>query len=498
MIIRCFVFVLIFVLSSVQGWTFQENRESFSNQKEQRSIQIIAKIIEASNSKKADLVWPGYQIGSLPTIITFENGHVYAFNLNSSDPAWQQISINGYQVLFAEKDKWGATKTPLQTKFPIENQIAFVFCLDMIKMDPYLPFMVFVHERFHAYQFDHFTEKEAKEENYLDHLNVENLALMQLEEKILADFLKIKGSTNNEIESKTSLLRDFVAVNKTRSQFMNRVSVDMEKDQQIMEGLADYVSIKMFDVFPLLPQFEGRKRLLHTMEQYSRDPDISQRALKWRHYGVGATLGYALDHLKLLNWKKQVEEQRISPLELLEINLNLNDKEITSRLANVKTAYGYEKIKQQVQKTINTYEQNLAQIIQNYNQSSGIPITIEKPADLIINGGGYVKQMLYMADSSTLSLDDTSFSTTTDNLWKLQLKNVPVVFQQKSGHKKFKINKTTNFEIDQKSIKIEEFFRKGQNQSFETISFKDEKCEFESSHSGNLKIMNGELAIIFN
>ena len=70
--------------------------------------------------------------------------------------------------------------------------------------------------------------KEAK--NYEDHLNIENLTLMQLEEKILINYLK-----SGDVEK----LKDFLGSQSDTSRDDDAGFVGHELDQQKMEGLAD-------------------------------------------------------------------------------------------------------------------------------------------------------------------------------------------------------------------------------------------------------------------
>ena len=66
-----------------------------------------------------------------------------------------------------------------------------------------------------------------------------------------------------------------------------------------MEGLADYVSFKTFDVLNVFDQYNANKKLQRMLEMYAKSPDITERAVKWRHYGVGAAMGYGLDFLQV-------------------------------------------------------------------------------------------------------------------------------------------------------------------------------------------------------
>src|SRR5262249_44542563 len=136
-----------------------------------------------------DTIWPGFRL-QVPAILTFKSGHVLAFQLNSQNSSWKKLSVNGQLALFSETDEWGVLGSPLNQSFSIEGQNAYTFTFDMFENDPFLPFLVFVHERFHQHQAEFFkNDSQIEQGSYDDHLNLENLALIKLEEAILVDYL---------------------------------------------------------------------------------------------------------------------------------------------------------------------------------------------------------------------------------------------------------------------------------------------------------------------
>ena len=122
-------------------------------------------------------VWPNYNMCTRPMIITFGNGHMYAFNLRSNSPEWKRKTHEGIEILYSNQDKWGIITAPMQFNFEIEGQEAFIFRLDMMEGPAFMPFFVMVHERFHVYQIEHFaSEKRNAENEYPESSHVENSA----------------------------------------------------------------------------------------------------------------------------------------------------------------------------------------------------------------------------------------------------------------------------------------------------------------------------------
>jgi len=438
---------------------------------------------------KAKEPWPGYQISSTPTIITFKNGHVFALGLNSPNSHWKTLSEG---VQFSDHDEWGATSTPMQANFIIENKKSFVFQLDHSVDDTIeKPFMVLVHERFHQFQFGAFALMKGRSSSgYRDHMNAENLVLMQIEEKLLLDYLKI-GSKE--------ILRDFVAVNQTRRQMIDMQSSQHEIEQQMMEGLADYVSIKIFDETPIFKGFDGKQQLINTLEKYASHPDITQRAMKWRHYGVGATLGYVLDDLNIPDWKEKVQRYSQSQEEQLEIALPMTDQEIATRVEQVKSAYNYEDLKVRTTSIINAYKRFLDDVMRDYTDQPGVEVSVGRIRSTGQSGGGFSKRLIYMANGTVLALEDDSFASSSDQAWHLRLDKVPFALKGKGGEITFKVEEELSLFIDGQTYKAKELAQISTQKRFNSISWKGQKTAFGCEmRSGKLWTDNGCIRIEFD
>ncbi len=453
-----------------------------SNPPEQE-LAALSVIAQAVNTKP---IWPAYDLASDPTIITFKNGHVYALNLNSSDSAWTTLDLGNTKVQYSEKDLWNVTSAPMMANFPIEHHEAFVFQIDLMQQEGTLPYLVFVHERFHRHQFRHFVNNLHGPTHYEDHLNVENLALLQLEEKILKDYLLTQDK---------DILRDFMAVNKTRRNLMHKASVMHELDQQKMEGLADYVSVKLFDEYRIQPKFNGREHLMKTLETYIKNDHLSERAMKWRHYGVGATLGYALDDLQVTGWKEKVQQEGAYQVLLLEEQLALSQAEIEERLAQVKAAYDYQAISSSTQSKIENYNQYLLSLEKDYESLPGISLTVGQAKRSGQTGGGTTAGIIYLSDGSALSIGDDSFAASLDNQWRLRLNKIPYVYQGRGGEKTFKVEEELVIYLDNKAHTLKDI--KG-TLAFHTLSWKGKQTEFISEEiPGQISLQDNRVVIDF-
>jgi hypothetical protein len=491
---KVLLLIVILIISGFASVFALANTESHDklDPQEIRSVAIVADILDSLRSEtdeEDNKVWPGYDISESPTVLTFENGHIYAFNLQSKDPTWKKLNVKGNKVLFSDHDAWGFTKSHMFTNFLIDNQEAFVIRIDLIKGSPILSYMVFVHERFHRYQQENFIlDKRPKE--YLDHLNDQNLALMQLEELLLTEFLRSVG------KRKLELLKDFAAVNKTRRSLLQPASIDLETDQEKIEGLAEYVSARIFDCYPIFRNFSGEQHFLHNVEQYASDDNISDRAIKWRHYGVGAVMGYALDFLNVKDWKKEIEKGK-SQSELLHQSLALAEVDVAKRLERIKQRYQFEEIQKRISKTIHQYHKELEDLSVQYNNLEGVEVFLSAPPLADLSGGGSTAHTFYMPDGGTLSLEDSSITASADGTWKISIET-PFLFQNQKGDKTFKLDKETQVIIDGKQVSLHHLQAAKIRRSFHRIKLKGKNCEFTTSCQGQLQIHNGQLAITFN
>lgn len=459
---------------------------------EKETIESVDQLIK-ENTLRGEKVWPGFDLSEAPIMISFNNGHVYAFNLKSNNPAWKVITVGkDSKVLYTEKDYWGLSKTAMNPHLPIDGQVAYAFNLDQPGQTLEKLFEILVHERFHRYQFKHFP-MEQYGGRYVDDFNVANLTLMQMEEMALAQFFQAAGHP----ELQKEYLLDFAAINQTRRAFIKDISVLWEDHQQAMEGLADYVSFKTFDELRVFKPYDGNKKLKEMLKLYAEDPNITERAVKWRHYGVGAAMGYALDFLKIEGWKSEIE-RGASMATLIDQAMNLTPDEINERMGSIEISYDYQAVHTQIGKTVAAYQKELKDLDTAYQKQEGIAIQIGRPRRASISGGGLTARTLYLANGSTISLQDTSLMTNIENNWRLELKDIPFVFQNHAGIREFKIDSACDVIIDGKSYKLTELFSSNATVPFEKIEVKGKSCQFKSEKNrGELSIYNGKVIISY-
>jgi hypothetical protein len=313
---------------------------------------------------------------------------------------------------------------------------------------------------------------------------------MQLEERIMGSFLQ---------EQKAYVLRDYLAIHQMRQALIAPASVAWENHQQTMEGLADYISYRFFDVFPHFPNYSGNRKLAQMLKNYAMDPNISERALKWRHYGVGASLGYALDFLQAKEWKQKIEKGE-DLNSLLSQSLSMTPEEILERFEYITLACHFTELRQHVQKVVTQFENELKDLRNSYRKQSGTIVQIGHPSHSSISGGGMTGRTLYLADGTTISVQDSSTMATQENQWMMQTRQVPYLFQTPEGLRELKVEDDVDLDIDGQTISLKTLVQTHAKKSFSTISYVGQSSRFfAESHPGTLAVLpDGKVRITFD
>ena len=170
----------------------------------------------------------------------------------------------------------------------------------------------------------------------------------------------------------------------------------------------------------------------------------------------GAALAYALDDLEVKSWKEKVQKGGEFQIFLLEKALNLSQSDVKERLAQVKEAYQYEDLKNETVSKVEDYKSYINDLMANYEALAGYSITLGQLPRSGQTGGGTTAGLVYLADGSTVSLEDDSFAASLDNRWKLRLERLAYAFQERSGAKTFKVEEELLIYLDDKPFPLKD------------------------------------------
>lgn len=486
---KCLICGLIGLISTVLLNASQPTPNEIS------AIQTVSSVIKTTRKMaQTDRIWPGYDLSKLPIVIWFDTGHIFAINLKSDNPIWQktELSDEASFITFAEKDKWGVTKVPMHPDFNVDGQKVFVFKMSLNTNPQFLPFLILTHERFHLFQFSAFDMSEETKEGYLDHFNYDNLALMQMEDMILMDYV---SEQNPEI--KLEKLKNFQAIHHERESIMQPSSIKWEDHQQRMEGLAEYVAIKALREANAAPRFHTQLYLYYALKGELENDLLCKAVIKQRHYGVGAILGTALDFLKAPQWKENVQKGTALD-ELLAKQLNMSSEDIHARLISLKAAYNFGHIRENIAKNTGAYKDEIDQLMQQHSEQEGIAMVVFSPPDSSIIGGGNNKELYFLADGSTLAVEDTSTATSDDQQWRLEVKHMPQLINNKEGGREFKVEPNLELMLDGKPVLVSDLVELRQKHPFKQIEWHGNKSNFSSqNHPGHIEVIDGKANVIY-
>lgn len=407
-------------------------------------------------------VWPDLQYQSQPTIIVLSS-YIAAYNLSSKHPAWEQKE--GYAL--TQEDPWGLKKEQMNPQFQIEGSQAFVF---QVKVNPYQhPLFALVHEKFHSFQFEHFKQG-ALLNGYPDLFNLDNLALMQIEDKILAEW----NQTHNP-----ELIQDWALLNSYRSLYLQNDSLNWEDTQEKMEGLADYVAQGV------LPNSASPNILLSPKAPPSA---FVEHAMKWRYYGVGSTLGHMLDTLHVDGWKTRIAEGTTTLREEVDHVIPIDPTQMSMILEK----YQYNEVKKRIAVSIDSYRAKLEQIASAYAKESGVTIQLEAPPKTA--SGGDSQGIFFTHDGTIVTVSDRSQTISDDSTWQMNTHLIPAIYMKKRV-KEFKEDENLVVYVDDQPLLVKDLLSSSKGVIFHTINWKGKYTEFKSTRNGELVTSNGVLEV---
>lgn len=450
---------------------------------ELQDVKLVAQTIQHL-SHPMDEIWPGFILSDTPTVIHFKNGHAYAFNSPQLAGKWEARNIADIPYYYASEQR-ELVQIPLHPQYKLAGIPAFVFSMDHGGAAD-LSLLTLVHERFHIHQFKNFTPIKG-EAKYMDQYDLANLALIELENRILQQFLLSQTSG-----SKQHYLQQYVAVAETRRASLHPASLKWEDHLQRMEGMADYVSVKTYQVLGLLDPFDSAQKLLE-MRAKKKGPSLYQDTTRGRHYFVGAALGLALDFYHVDHWKTNVTEGTQSLHQLLANAMPMDKLEQKVRVAAAIKEFDYTTIHDQLGKLLDLEDQQFQEAQQAFARQEGIAICVTMPHQHSTSGGRHTKS--YQFEKEQFYFEESSTSITQDNCWKLELQKAPIVRETKDGSRTFKIQAKTQISLDERTYALQEITGP---LPFKTLLFKDPHGQFETSLPGTISRIGQELKIQFN
>ena len=438
--------------------------------------------LETILKKNQEKIWEGYNFTNQPSVLVLWDSTILAFHLHSENPQWQKIDDN---LQTSSIDHWKVTKLPMQADFPIDGKKAFLFHLQDAKIDTGL--RIFVHERFHVFQHEHFVNTQNIQPKLSNYENIENLTLAFLENRMLIDFIQ---GNRNSLEP----LKNFLTLHSIREKLLSEDTIAWEDEQQRMEGLAEYVSHRTLELAGTYPKQE----IIISLLQDERNPENKDFTIHRRHYGVGAVLAMALDYMKVEDWKNKIQNNKQSLVSMLRSAVVLSDDEIQERFKVIKLRYRYDKIFSTLTTVSEHLKNEIAVMLEEYHKTDGIVVEVNVPPQVKCMGGGTNLGMLFVDNGSRLIIADTSTTSTEDDKWMISLKQMPYHFQCTNGTRVFKESKLLEFTIDNQKRTLESLLVLKEAVPFQTLKWEGDRSSFHSvEYPGKISVQDGKVSILY-
>lgn len=456
---------------------------------EKQEMETIALTFQGFAREGSEAIWPQFDLLDRPTLFHFSHGHVYAYGLKSPSHFWEKKIIQQLPLLFTSQ--FSGSLPLLHPAYLLENERAFLIGLDHGRDGSFIPLLTFIHERFHITQFECFDKERVVEADLSDYDNIEILALMEMEHILLTSFLQA-----DDAKIKRNHLEDYVAMSHYRRQLLHSATLCWENHQQKMEGLADYVSVKTFEVFPFIPHFKAEDVLIEMRQKKHQGIVTTQDALKSRHYFVGAVLGRALDFCEVQKWKEWIQRRNISLQEILESVLKIDEQDLKERFFQLKESLGWKKIVLDIEENVYKEKKIHEEVMHSFIEREGVLIEMGTPSGPMSSGGSHQKK--YQIDRQMVLMHDVSFATTQDQMWTLRFMAIPMIVEQLNGDRIFKLEGQTHLMLDGQIFSLEELVKNDQKEfKFHSLFLKHQYCELNSHRSGILSVKGTRVSFKF-
>ncbi len=443
----------------------------------------VAKIISFFDSPQGKEAWPGFHLSTGPTIIYFGSNPFIAFDFKTSDSSWIQVKELEPPAMMSQVDRWNLAHAS-SVSLNIENQLAYIFDFGRPDKINDEELGTFLHERFHRFQFETF-ENLPSHTVFLDHFNIEQLALTLLENQML-----LKSIHDVSMEA----LKDIICIHTARVQLLKPESLEWERWQQRIEGTADYIETRTFTLLPIIKSTTPLLQVEVQAKKLFHYRGLIDSSIKWRHYPVGNILGILLDKLGPQNWKEQVAHG-LGPMDIAGKLVQINPNEFKRRLIEIKDHFNFTLAQNIAETEVGKYQADLKAVDGRYSQDSGAEINFLIPPQMKCSGGGGRSERTYfLPDGSTLDLGRGASwrceSKSTNAL--ITLKSVPISYPGILS--RFKIEQTALMEIDGHHSSIG-MFTEEKSQPFHSLSINGRTAIIEVNGSGTISFFKRGLLI---
>jgi hypothetical protein len=461
----------------------------------------------------ADRIWPGYDLSVRPLIIYRPNKWALLLNekqatdgFSTLPPGWPEMPQAQYHP---------GPYRDLVGQLGFDIPVASGRAAAMPVSDTYMRnstdsahlFAFVVHENFHQFQDEVFTETDSLNEERYPIADRENTALAFVEMEILRDVLTA-AQAGDDVSVRT-LLRKFVAVRNARWN-RNPFVRSFEAAEERHEGTAQYVEVKAMDLVQRsfshaeVParETEGYAEYAHPQYLFS---EFSSRTTggtvapadmpRNRIYPVGAAMGMLLDFLGV-DWKGQVGADAANTfVSSLSSALHTGESDLASELVAAKKEYRYEDAVKAAGNLIQQHEDGFRAELHEFENQHGYRVQIRVRSGNLHRSGSTSARKWIVDDGARSLCKLYAVYTLRSPVLTLSLHDVAVLEEQDwaAGTKAVTFFVPTEPAILIEGKKLQA--APGEPKSFPSLKFGADTSEFQTDVRGRIRIDGHSITI---
>lgn len=321
-------------------------------------------------------IWPDFNFSAMPSVIKFENDHIYAFDLTPKNSHWSKMNFANRVVYFMPKDNIGLGDVRGENYINVDGQLSYVSPSFIASDDPSTfdynqATSFFVDLRFLP-TFAQSLKQKTFTSTVYDNFQTENVQLMYLEIEALKTYLQ----TND-----TEALKDALAIKQYRARSLDQGSLTYENMTETFFGTLVYAGDQALNL-------DTTSRNQFVLDSFNNEEDCNVEAQIPGEYPfincltstypelAGQVMDFALDSNGITGWKIALQNGT-TPRNTLLAQYPMSDSDIDQRVQNAKIRYNFASFADTVANTINDYSNTLAQTQSDYQASPGIEIEVD-------------------------------------------------------------------------------------------------------------------------
>lgn len=352
----------------------------------QRIDPRVQLLIRAEMFNKKEAVWPGYSVFGQP-ILLYEAercSYLLAHPLPPSD--YHAVGSNLVTV-FKKQGAIPDFHFTFRFHYPVNGVDSFAFRFEP-GTDPKRDLITIVHERFHVHQDATFNMIPYDDQYPI--AEAEDLALAALENHALRAAIEAEYDVTSRRYAKM-----FVGIRRLRYVSRGSAIRPVEDSQEQLEGLAEYVDLKLTGP----PELGGRGKTF--LVKLLAAPIGLENLGKWRSYRTGAAQGYLLDRAQFQDWKEAASKG--TPLfDLIQRAYSVDLSEEIQLVQAAKGEFAYSALLAQARQDVLEFQQAKAEAIRAYESQAGLELLIPYPPVTLGTGFSNAGKIYILDDGSWL------------------------------------------------------------------------------------------------